>query len=106
MGLFGLVVSKEQKGESVISFQEKVVFEPPTKMLEQQLILTQISEKDLHVLKSIKPLIEKDMDEMMDLFYEQLLKVPELDDIIRENSTTERLKKHCEVIFWNCLMVS
>lgn len=52
-----------------------------------------LKEEDIYNLVKIKPIIEKYAVQIVDVFYEQLFKIPLLTDIIAEHSTVERLKK-------------
>ncbi|MBU9711290.1 globin-coupled sensor protein [Evansella tamaricis] len=74
------------------SYDHEVLLEPPTKEIKDQLTLTQIGIDDLKIAKALKPLMESNMDEMINEFYEKLLSVPSLEGIITKHSSTDRLK--------------
>lgn len=52
----------------------------------------EIDEQDLRNLMKLKPILEEKAKEIVDSFYDQLLKISYLKDIIFEHSTVERLK--------------
>ncbi len=61
--------------------------------LEAQLKMIALSEEDLRILAMFKPMIEGQIDEIVDSFYKAVLQVDKLDRIIRDNSTVERLTR-------------
>ncbi|WP_280772030.1 globin-coupled sensor protein [Salipaludibacillus daqingensis] len=93
LSLLSIFQTKKVRNQSDLSFNGKVIIDPPSKEAKQQLMLTQIAEEDLHVLQSMKPLIEENLDQVMDEFYDKLLAVPDLERIIKKHSSTDRLKK-------------
>ncbi|MDF2714280.1 MAG: chemotaxis protein [Paenibacillus sp.] len=52
-----------------------------------------LTEEDLHILQSKKPLFEQIVDRLVDELYERISEQPELLDIIRAHSTLDRLKE-------------
>lgn len=52
-----------------------------------------LTETDLHILQSHKPLFEQVVDRLVDELYERISEQPELLDIIRAHSTLDRLKE-------------
>lgn len=58
-----------------------------------------LTEKDLDVLIHIKPIIETNIDKLMNSFYENLFKEQSLKDIIEKHSTLDRLKNTLKIHF-------
>lgn len=58
----------------------------------EQLRMINFGEKDISILREMRPLVEKRIDWIVNLFYQSVLDVPKLEDIIRSHSTIERLK--------------
>lgn len=56
------------------------------------LTLVDLQEEDLHNLLQVKPIIEKNAEQIVGAFYSQLLEIPNLTAIISEHSTIEKLK--------------
>ena len=61
--------------------------------MADKITMMKISKYDIQVIKSIKPVVEEHIDEIVNTFYATILQVPHLKDIITENSTVERLCK-------------
>lgn len=58
----------------------------------EQLQMINFGEKDIRVLRDMRPLVEKRIDWIVELFYQSVLDVSKLEEIIRSHSTVERLK--------------
>lgn len=71
--------------------------------VEKQIQIIKLNEKDLKYIKYLKPFIENNIDEIVDLFYRVIMIEPSLKLLINQNSSTERLKitlrKHLLEIF-------
>ncbi|WP_434511298.1 methyl-accepting chemotaxis protein [Desulfitobacterium sp. AusDCA] len=71
--------------------------------LQESVELLRLDEQQLTLLKEIRPLIERDADEIIRSFYEHVLTVSDLKAIIEQNSTVDRLyvtmKKYLLSIF-------
>lgn len=61
--------------------------------IQNQLKLIHFTEDDLKSLITIRPYMEKHIDEIVDTFYNTITAIPHLKSIIDDNSTVERLKK-------------
>ncbi|MFA9558537.1 protoglobin domain-containing protein [Evansella sp. AB-rgal1] len=72
--------------------EDEVVLESPSKEITQQLALTGITKRDLQIVKKVSPILIEDMENLVDHFYEMILKVDKLKLIIETYSNTERLK--------------
>lgn len=90
-----LFPKKEAKGFKLYPLppEEEVILHTPSKEIEEQLMLTGITKKDLQIAKKVFPLIKEHSKEMVDYFYSMLLQVKELDELIHRHSNTDRLKK-------------
>lgn len=60
--------------------------------LIQKLDLISITEYDLKVLKTLYPIVEENMSTLVANFYDTILTIPELEQIINKYSSVERLK--------------
>lgn len=61
--------------------------------LKKQMDLIGLTTQDLVLVKSFQPLVRERIDEIVFVFYEKVLAVPSLRQIIEERSTIERLKQ-------------
>lgn len=65
----------------------------PGSDLEKQLQLLDLSEEDFALAQALKPYVQEDNKKIIDGFYDNLYKNPDLVHIIETNSTVDRLKK-------------
>lgn len=63
----------------------------------KQLRMTGFDKGTLYTLQSLQPLIEENIHDLVDFFYQSLEIKPHLIDIINQNSSVERLKKTLHV---------
>ena len=61
-----------------------------------QLNFVGLEEKDISTLTKLKPLIEENIGEIVDHFYDNIAKIPQLTNIINEHSTIDKLKQTLE----------
>lgn len=61
--------------------------------LRKQLALIHFTIDDLRVLKQLQPYIKEDIERITDVFYDSILVVPELKQIIDERTEVSRLKR-------------
>lgn len=61
--------------------------------IEKQLIMIDLTEKDLYIIHAIKPFVIEKIDFIVDRFYKNLENEPSLLKIINDYSSIERLKK-------------
>ena len=61
--------------------------------LKNQMDLIGLTTEDLSIAKSVKPLVQEHIEEVVSAFYEKVLAVPRLRKIIEEHSTLNRLKQ-------------
>ncbi|MFZ4452903.1 globin-coupled sensor protein [Salibacterium aidingense] len=64
--------------------------------LEKQADLISLSEKDLHTIKTLEPMVYESIKQITDEFYEAVTAQPGLLSIIKEYSSVERLKQTFE----------
>lgn len=57
-----------------------------------QLTFVDLKEDDVQNLVRLKPIMERNVKQIVQAFYDQVLKIPTLTNIIQEESTVERLK--------------
>ncbi len=69
----------------------------------QQLEMIQLTEEDLGIIKSLKPIVEKYINQIVDQFYKNLFRNEELVRIINKHSSVDKLKgtltKHIKEMF-------
>ncbi|WP_306432857.1 globin-coupled sensor protein [Paenibacillus apis] len=58
----------------------------------EQLRMIHFGEKDVLILRLMQPLVERRIDGIVDVFYQSILEVSKLEEMIRSHSTIERLK--------------
>lgn len=63
------------------------------KEIQLQLAMIQLKERDLQLLKLIQPAIKENIDKMTTGFYDRVMEVPHLTDIINSHSSVNRLKQ-------------
>lgn len=88
--------SKKEKGQSLIEASHSEVAVLQTNLpaeVSKQLQMIHMDEVDLKVTKSLKPVIEKHLDEIVEKFYANLANQATLLKIINDNSTIDRLKQ-------------
>ncbi|MEH7225289.1 globin-coupled sensor protein [Bacillus sp. JJ1566] len=78
-----LSLLSEQKAETNITNQH----------FKEKMSMIKLTEEDLRVVACIKPLVEKHVDQLVAGFYENILKVNELVEIIEKNSSVDRLRQ-------------
>ncbi|WP_431802579.1 protoglobin domain-containing protein [Halobacillus andaensis] len=61
--------------------------------LHKQFQMIALTEEDLSVLKSLQPIVRRNIAVIVDQFYENLAHEGSLIEIIKDNSSIERLKK-------------
>lgn len=74
----------KEKGEVRIQSQSQ---------LAKQITLIHLTEDDLAAAKALQPIIIRNIDKIVDYFYENLVGVPQLMSIINNHSSIERLKQ-------------
>ena len=57
-----------------------------------QLAMIDLTERDLKLIHAFQPIVELHIDELVDSFYDTILKVEELKSIIQSHSTIDRLR--------------
>ncbi|MER1985295.1 MAG: globin-coupled sensor protein [Solibacillus sp.] len=57
-----------------------------------QLQLIDLTEQDLALIRSFQPIIKQSIGDMTTIFYERIMKVPDLKKLIEERSSIEKLK--------------
>src|SRR5699024_12637350 len=65
--------------------------------LETQLKMLDLTEEDFRIARSIQPLIEKEIDQLVKQFYKNIDVNPDLIKIINTYSSVERLQKYIRI---------
>ncbi|MCZ8519267.1 MULTISPECIES: globin-coupled sensor protein [Paenibacillus] len=74
-----------------------VAFSLNDRELDAQLNMIQFTEQDLRVIKMVQPLMAGQIDWIVQQFYDAVLKVGKLEQIISDNSSVERLRQTLKV---------
>lgn len=69
-----------------------VSLEDPDGYIRKKMSILSMTEDDLKVLHSLEPIVTPHADELVDVFYDAVLTIPELQHVISEHTTVERLK--------------
>lgn len=71
--------------------------------IKQQLAFIRLNEEELKILKSLQPIVSENIDSLVSAFYDAVLKVERLKNIIESHSSVERLRKtlssHIHLLF-------
>ncbi|WP_458414780.1 protoglobin domain-containing protein [Schinkia sp. CFF1] len=93
------IKNKKQPRFNLTSFEEKLSYIPVEidrnlpKEIRFQLEMIQLKERDLQILKLMQPTIKENIDKMTTGFYDRVMEVPHLTDIINSYSSVNRLKQ-------------
>lgn len=90
-------MQSEPKWEEARNHQKKLLEVNGDSDITKQLKLIDLSEDDLKLLSCIQPHIEKNLDEIVQIFYDELTSIPVLNEIIHRYSTVEKLKKTLKI---------
>ncbi|WP_426448989.1 protoglobin domain-containing protein [Paenibacillus sp. S-38] len=86
-----LFLKQEQLNQAAVSYTID------DRELDEQLRMIRLTEQDLRVIKVIQPLMESQIDWIVEQFYDAVLKVGKLEKIIRDHSTVDRLRRTLKV---------
>lgn len=71
--------------------------------IKQQLAFIRLKEEELKILKSLQPIVSENIENLVSAFYDAVLKVDHLKNIIESHSSVERLRKtlssHIHLLF-------
>ncbi|MEX3623794.1 protoglobin domain-containing protein [Viridibacillus arvi] len=89
--------------ESIIGQGKGMMLNVSEKDIQRQIKMIGLTIKDLDNINSVKPFVDKEMDTIIEIFYNTLVEEPSLVNIINSNSSIERLKgtlrKHISEMF-------
>ncbi|UFJ39271.1 globin-coupled sensor protein [Brevibacillus humidisoli] len=96
--LTGLIGSSKQPGESSswisAARHEQITLDlGEHEDISKQMTMIDLSAAEVQLSKKLQPLVERHIDEVVDYFYQKVLAVEALRDMIDEHSTVERLKQ-------------
>nr|WP_100331945.1 globin-coupled sensor protein [Bacillus xiapuensis] len=93
MNLLGLVRSKKEaeRGKPEEEIPVKVTINDAVILEKMQMI--QLTEDQLQLVKKVRPILDKFIDQLVGEFYGAVLDVPQLKEMIEKYSTIERLRK-------------
>jgi heme-based aerotactic transducer len=69
-----------------------MTIEMGNEQLSTQLRMINLTKEDLRMIRSIQPVMIESIDEIIEIFYETILKVAALRQIITDHSTIDRLR--------------
>ena len=89
-----MLFGSRMKKKSMLSEVDKqrVVFETSDVDLMEKMKLISFTAHDLKVLKTLYPIVEKNMHKIVQKFYDTIMLVPELELMIQKHSSIDRLK--------------
>lgn len=94
MNMSAIIRPKKRKKQWLQDSAETVVaFQTDDLAIQQKVAMIGLEERDLRTLKAIQPILEKNMEKIVHSFYGTILKVPELQHLINEHSTVDRLRQ-------------
>ena len=95
MALFGLVKKSGKSDKTVKTLKSRGTgdIDIQDARLIAKMKMIDLSKSDLDVIKSIQPLIEKNIDLLVTTFYDTILDLDHLKEMVQKHSTVERLKK-------------
>lgn len=84
-----------QKGKLLLTNleQHSVSLSVNDRSIREQLKIIDLTEHDLRIVKAIEPILQQNMNIVIDSFYEAILTIPELSNLLHKHSNPERLKK-------------
>lgn len=87
--------SKRQQEKSLLEKmnEQHVYITLTSPSFVEKITLISLSDDDLKILKCIKPYIEIKIHEIVDQFYDTIMSVPELKELVYSHSSVERLRK-------------
>lgn len=98
MKLLSMGRSNEKKKRWLDASQElTVVIDVVKPSIQMKMEMIHLTEHDLKVIKTIQPLVEQNIDRLVEEFYNTILKVSELREMIERYSTVDRLRKTLKV---------
>ncbi|MGL4820853.1 MAG: protoglobin domain-containing protein, partial [Bacilli bacterium] len=86
-----MIFNRKDKPQVLIHDRGKISVSDKT--IQKQLAMLALTEEELGILKAMHPLISSNINKMTESFYERVLMVPELKQIIETHSSVERLRK-------------
>lgn len=88
--MVNVVQPADEQRDSVV---ESYVYKDKLGELNEQMRMIGLTEGDLRLLKQLRPQMEQSMEAITDAFYQSVVDVDKLKDIIIQHSTIERLKQ-------------
>ncbi|MBM7716965.1 globin-coupled sensor protein [Siminovitchia sp. FSL H7-0308] len=95
MALFGLVKKSGKSDKTVKTLKSRGTgdIDIQDARLIAKMKMIDLSKSDLDIIKSIQPLIEKNIDLLVNTFYDTILNLDHLKEMVLKHSTVDRLKK-------------
>ncbi|MFK2824469.1 globin-coupled sensor protein [Bacillus sp. B190/17] len=92
--MFGLMKSRNEK-KSWLKHPEKmnviINVQDPSVLMKMDMI--RLSKEDMRILQRVQPIVASNMSKLVEQFYEEILQVKRLKEIILQHSTIERLQQ-------------
>ncbi|MET3196303.1 globin-coupled sensor protein [Bacillus sp. OAE603] len=89
----------QENNQSKVSVSIQVTDEE----IKKQLAFIRLNEEELKILKSLQPIVSENIESLVSAFYDAVLKVEHLKNIIESHSSVERLRKtltsHIHLLF-------
>ena len=90
-GMFGLFMKKQQPINNLDHFQP-VIDKKELGAIQKQLNLINLTDEDFKTLMSFQSTIKQHVNEITNVFYDKILEVPELKQLIESRSSVSKLK--------------
>lgn len=89
---FGLF-QRKAKSLAELSSNQSVIISFEDVQLMNQVAMIGLTEADLRIVKQLKPVIDSNLVEIIDIFYSELVKISILKKVIYDYSSPEKLKE-------------
>ncbi|MBD8004664.1 protoglobin domain-containing protein [Bacillus norwichensis] len=96
LSLLGMARSKKESSTNDLQGMRTRLFVKEAS-LQKKMDMMECTEEDLKRVKDIRPLVEENINHLVEDFYVSILRVDHLKDIIKKYSTVERLKKTLKI---------
>ncbi|MFF5995641.1 globin-coupled sensor protein [Lysinibacillus sp. KU-BSD001] len=91
-GMFGLFMKKQQQPINNLDHFQPVIDKKELGAIQKQLNLINLTDEDFKTLMSFQSTIKQHVNEITNVFYDKILEVPELKQLIESRSSVSKLK--------------
>lgn len=83
---------RESNWKEAFNSQQVTIDLPPQSELQDQMEMIRFEKEELQVIKALQPIVEENIDMIVSTFYNTILEVPHLKNIIDQHSSIDRLR--------------